>query len=111
MSNDAEQHRASGITLAGEQQHILRCLGAAIIIQCNTIPTKLQRELFDTAGSLGNVLQTVTLRGQIAHFLHNHKHEERPPSRYLPMLRPSPTRARKDFVSNGRSAGRLSSAM
>lgn len=28
-------------------------LGAAIIMQWNTIPTKLQRELFDTAGSLG----------------------------------------------------------
>jgi hypothetical protein len=68
-----EQHRASGITLADEERHILRCLGAAIIMQWNTIPTKLQRELFDTAGSLGDVLKTVTLRGQIARFLHNHK--------------------------------------
>ncbi len=60
------------------EQHILRCLGAAVILQWNTIPTKLQRELFDTAGSLGDVLQTVTLRGQIARFLHNHKDEEKP---------------------------------
>ncbi|MGA8695396.1 MAG: hypothetical protein WB689_16470, partial [Xanthobacteraceae bacterium] len=54
-----------------------RCLGAAVIMQWNTIPTKLQRELF-AAGSLGDVLQTVTLRGQIALFLHSHKDEEMP---------------------------------
>jgi len=58
------------------EEHVLRCLGAAVIMQWNTIPTKLQRELFDTAGSLGDVLQTVTLRGQIARFLHSHKDEE-----------------------------------
>ncbi len=60
------------------EEHILRCLGAAVIMQWNTIPTKLQRELFDTAGSLGDVLQTITLRGQIARFLHDHKDEEKP---------------------------------
>ena len=58
------------------EEHILRCLGAAVIMHWNTIPTKLQRELFDTAGSLGDVLQTETLRGQIARFLHDHKDEE-----------------------------------
>jgi hypothetical protein len=60
------------------EERILRCLGAAVIMQWSTIPTKLQRELFDTAGSLGDVLQTVTLRGQIARFLHSHKGEETP---------------------------------
>ena len=64
--------------LAKVEEHVLRCLGAAVIMQWNTIPTKLQRELFDTAGSLGDVLQTVTLRGQIARFLHRHKDEEMP---------------------------------
>jgi len=58
------------------EEHILRCLGAAVIMQWNTIPTKLQRELFDTAGSLGDVLKTAALRGQIARFLHDHKDEE-----------------------------------
>ena len=47
-------------------------------MQWNTIPTKLQRELFDTAGSLGDVLQTAALRGQIARFLHSHKDEASP---------------------------------
>jgi hypothetical protein len=60
------------------EEHILRCLGAALIMQWNTIPTKLQRELFDTAGSLGDVLKTAALRGQIARFLHDHKDEENP---------------------------------
>ena len=45
-------------------------------MQWNTIPRKLQRELFDTAGSLGDVLQTAALRGQIARFLHDHKNDE-----------------------------------
>ncbi len=65
-------------TVAEIEEHILRCLGAAVIMQWNTIPTKLQRELFDTAGSLGDVLQTAALRGQIARFLHDHKDEENP---------------------------------
>jgi hypothetical protein len=60
-------------TVAEIEEHILRCLGAAVIMQWNTIPTNLQRELFDTAGSLGDVLQTAALRGQIARFLHDHK--------------------------------------
>ncbi len=60
------------------EEHILRRLGAAVIMQWNTIPTKLQRELFDTAGSLGDVRQTTELRGQIARFLHDHKDKENP---------------------------------
>jgi len=60
-------------SVARTEEHILRCLGAAVIMQWNTIPTKLQRELFDTAGSLGDVLKSAALRAQIARFLHNHK--------------------------------------
>jgi hypothetical protein len=64
--------------IAKIEKHILRCLGAAVIMQWNTIPTKLRRELFDTAGSLGDVLQTGTLRGQIARFLHHYKDQGMP---------------------------------
>jgi hypothetical protein len=63
-------------SVAKTEEHILRCLGAAVIMQWNTIPTKLQRELFDTAGSMGDVLKSATLRAQIARFLHNHKDDE-----------------------------------
>jgi hypothetical protein len=40
------------------------------------MPTKLQRELFDTAASMGELLQTAELRGQVARFLHEHKDED-----------------------------------
>jgi hypothetical protein len=60
------------------EEHILRCLGAAVIMQWNAIPTKFQRELFDAAGSLGDVPQSVALSGQIARFLHDHKDEANP---------------------------------
>lgn len=62
--------------VAETEEHILRCLGAAVIMQWSTIPTKLQRELFDTAGSMGDLLQSAALRGQIARFLHKQKNQE-----------------------------------
>lgn len=58
-----------------EEDQILRCLGAAVITRWNTIPTKLQRELFDNASSMGELLQTDVLKGQIARFLHKHKND------------------------------------
>ena len=51
----AEQDRSVGATLADEEELILRCLGAALIMQWNTLPAKLQRELFDNAGSMGEL--------------------------------------------------------
>lgn len=72
---------ADNWTAAEIDEHILRCLGAALIMQWNMIPTKLQRELFDTAGPLGDLLKTATLRGQIARFLHDHKDDESIPDR------------------------------
>jgi hypothetical protein len=71
-----EQDRSNGITLAAEEEHVLRCLGAALIMQWNSLPTKLRRELFDSASSLGELLETAALRGQIARFLHRHKNNE-----------------------------------
>jgi hypothetical protein len=68
--NIAEQDRSSGVTLARKEEHVLRCLGAALIMQWNALPTKLQRELFNNAGSMGELTETAALRGQIAHFLH-----------------------------------------
>lgn len=73
--NDDTEKRTDRETVAENEERILRCLGAAVIMQWNTIPTKLQRELFDTAGSMGDVLKSAALRGQIARFLHKHKDE------------------------------------
>jgi rubrerythrin len=64
------------ISEEAEGENILRCLGAALIMQWNTLPTKLQRELFDTAGAMGELLDTAALRGQIARFLHKRKDGE-----------------------------------
>jgi hypothetical protein len=69
----AEQDRVRGATLAAEEEHVLRCLGAAIIVQWNALPKTMQREIFDTAASVGELLETAALRGQIARFLHKHK--------------------------------------
>ena len=75
-SNDESRAKPiDGEAAAKIDEHVLRCLGAAVIMHWSTVPTKLQRELFDTAGSMGDVLQTVTLRGQVARFLHRHKDE------------------------------------
>ena len=71
-----EKQKSTGIILAKEEERILRYLGAALIMQWNTLPTKLQRELFDNAGSMGELLDTPALRGQIARFLHRHKDDE-----------------------------------
>jgi hypothetical protein len=35
-----------------EDQHILDCLGAAVMMRWGTLPTKIQRELFERATSL-----------------------------------------------------------
>jgi hypothetical protein len=64
------QNKDSNVPLAREDEHILRCLGAALIMQWGTLPQKLQRELFDNAGAMGDLLDTASLRGQIARFLH-----------------------------------------
>ena len=73
--NVAEPDRARGAALAAEEEHVLRCLGAAVIMQWNALPKTLQREIFDTAGSVGKLLETAALRGQIARFLHKHKND------------------------------------
>ena len=74
---DAAGKPVADATAARIEERILRCLGAAVIMQWDTIPTKLQRELFDTAGSMGNVLKSAALRAQIARFLHRQKGDDR----------------------------------
>ena len=70
-----QQDETNRTTLAAEDQ-VLRRLGAALIMQWNTLPAEFQRELFDNAGGMGELLDTSALRGQIARFLHAHKNDE-----------------------------------
>jgi hypothetical protein len=65
-----------------DDEYVLRCLGAAVMMRWSTLPAKLQRELFEHASSLGELdqdgsvspsEQTARLKGLIARFLYNHK--------------------------------------
>ena len=69
--------RKERAALAKEEEHILRCLGAAVIMQWNDLPTQIQRALFDYAVSRGDPRHAVELKGRIARFLHKHKNLER----------------------------------
>jgi hypothetical protein len=72
LEEDTPGKPDAGGTAAEIEERVLRSLGAAVIMQWNTIPTKLQRELFDTADSMGDVLKSATLRAEIAQFLQLH---------------------------------------
>jgi hypothetical protein len=67
-----------------EDTKILECLGAAVIMRWGTLPTKIQRELFDQATSLADLAQTASAKGQIARFLHNHKDDGARTTRTMP---------------------------
>ena len=56
-----------------EEDRILHCLGAAVIMRWNNLPTEVQREIFASAASLGDPLNVPGLKEQIARFLHSHK--------------------------------------
>ena len=72
--------RANGVPNVGRgkpraehvEQNILRCLGAAVILNWNTIPTKLQRALFEAASNIEGA-ETAPLKDVLARFLHDHK--------------------------------------
>jgi hypothetical protein len=63
--------------LTNEEEHILRCLGAAVLMQWNDLPTKIQRELFEHASAMGELNHTAELKRQVARFLHQHKDDGR----------------------------------
>jgi hypothetical protein len=73
----SEQNQVAGTALANEEEFVLRCLGAALILQWNSLPTELRRELFDNAGAMGELSNTSALRAQIARLLHKHKNAAR----------------------------------
>jgi hypothetical protein len=57
-----------------EEERILRSLGAAVMLKWNTIPTTLQRELFQAASSVRGTPSN-GLKVLLAHFLHDHKND------------------------------------
>ena len=97
---DPDENRSHGGALAAQEERVLRCLGAAIIMQWNALPTTLQRQIFDTAGSVGKLLATSALRSQIARFLHNHKDDAGRGK--LPVTEDSPADARSSALALSR---------
>jgi hypothetical protein len=67
-----------------EDEKILECLGAAVIMLWGTLPTKIQRELFEHATSLADLAPTTPCKGQIARFLHNHQDDVARTTRTIP---------------------------
>jgi hypothetical protein len=57
-----------------EQERILRCLGAAVMLNWNSIPTELQRSLFNDATKMPGD-QSDVLKAILARFLHEHKRD------------------------------------
>jgi hypothetical protein len=76
MPSGRRKYRDNHAGVAEEEEEILKCLGAAVIMRWNTLPTKLQRELFEHADSIGDMYQAASLREPIARFLHDHKDDE-----------------------------------
>src|SRR5882724_7844086 len=71
-SPGADENWYGDAILAQQGKHTLGCHGADVATKSAAVPTMVQ-QLFDDAGSMGGLLQTATLRGQIARFLHKHK--------------------------------------
>ena len=73
----SELSRDKPASLSEGEEHILQCLGAAVLLQWNDLPTPIQRQLFEHAVATGEARQTAQLKEQIARFLHTHKDDER----------------------------------
>jgi hypothetical protein len=91
LANDFEQTMPAmvhdlneGTALAEEEEQMLGCLGAAVMMRWGTLPAKIQRELFECATSIGDLRQTAQMKGQIARFLHLHKNDWQQPAGALP---------------------------
>ena len=74
-----------GTALAKEEEQMLGCLGAAVMMRRDTLPTKIQRELFECATSIGDLRQTAPIKGQLARFLHVRKKDRQQPTRLSPV--------------------------
>jgi len=73
----SELSRDKPVPLSGGEVRILQCLGAAVLLQWNDLPTPAQRQLFEHAVAIGEAGHTAQLKEQIARFLHEHKDDER----------------------------------
>jgi hypothetical protein len=73
-----EADRGPDLALHAAEERVLRCLGAAVIMQWNELPTEIQRKLFENAVSMSDSARQFALKQQIARFLYEHKDGARP---------------------------------
>jgi hypothetical protein len=74
-SSGTDEYLYSEITLARQEKNALGRLGAGDITPFTEFSIKMQ-QLFDDAGSKGDLLQTAALRGQFARLLRRHKEDD-----------------------------------
>ena len=60
-----------------EEERILLCLGAAVIVDWDNLPKQVQSELSALAATMRERLQTTALRAQIARFLREREDDRR----------------------------------
>jgi hypothetical protein len=68
-----EEDLGPDLALHAAEERMLRCLGSAVIMQWNDLPTEIQRKLFEDAASMTASARQFELKQQIARFLHDHK--------------------------------------
>jgi hypothetical protein len=63
------------LPLAEDDERMLRRLGAAVILQWNSLPSEVQRRLFARASTVDIDHYAAPLNERIARFLHEHKND------------------------------------
>jgi hypothetical protein len=79
--------------LSEGEERILQSLGAAVLLQCNDLPTPIQQQLFEHAVAMAEAGQTAQLKEQIARFLHTHQDDARHRGEAPPAAPPNSSRA------------------
>jgi len=69
----------AGRQLSTREKEILQCLGAALLLKWNDLPTQIQREVFGHALVDIEPDKSIILKEQIARFLHTHKDDSKSP--------------------------------
>ena len=72
--NEGGAHQLS-LALADDDERMLRRLGAAVILQWNSLPTYIQRRFFARALTVDVETHAIPLNERIARFLHEHKND------------------------------------
>ena len=63
------------VRLSEQETHVLQCLGAAVLLQWDDLPTQIQRKLFEHSIASVETRKIAQLKEQIARLL-LHEHED-----------------------------------